>query len=354
MATAVMPPQPIRGPEVWTGADLARSSDWIRSMSAALVAELDAALRAVERRGLAWRDIRREDFPLPESAAEVAAVGRELEHGRGIVLWRGLPVERYSDDQLRRLYWGLGTHLGQARYQNAHGELIGEVRDEVRLYGEVYQPGVSATEGVTSRAKARTAGPLRWHTDRCDVVSLLCVRNAQQGGMSRVVSVPAVHNALLERRPDLDALLFQDYVRTRQGEEFGGEASTYALPVWAVHQGRFTTQYSRTFVEAAQKVPGVPRLTPAQDEALDQLAAIADELGFEHEFTPGDIQLLNNHVVYHGRTAYADAPEPGRDRFLLRLWLATPDSRTLPPGFEVLWGSTAGGAARGGIEQRRG
>ena len=85
--------------------------------------------------------------------------GRELEHGRGIVLWRGLPVERYSDDQLRRLYWGLGTHLGQARYQNAHGELIGEVRDEVRLYGEVFHrktelermPGPKAMTAVSRK-----------------------------------------------------------------------------------------------------------------------------------------------------------------------------------------------------------
>ncbi len=246
----------------------------------------------------------------------------------------------------------MGTHLGTAVHQNAHGELIGEVRDEVRLYGEVVQPAVPAGDGVTSRAKARSSGPLRWHTDRCDVVGLLCVRAAREGGISRVVSVPAVANAIGERRPDLLALLCGDYHRTRQGEETGGERATYALPVLAVcPDGRLTTQYSRTFVEAAQKLDHVPRMTAAQDEALDMLAAVCDELCHEHPFQPGDIQLLNNHVVYHGRTAYADDAGPGQDRLLFRLWLAPRDSRPLPAGFEVLWGSIAPGALRGGIAQ---
>jgi len=343
--------KPITGPTVWRGEDLARATDWRRSFSPVAVAEIDAALRAVQRRGLAWPDVGKADFPLPGVSADLAQVNRDLEWGRGLVLLRGLPVERYSDDELRTIWWGLGRHLGTAVHQNAHGELIGEVRDEVRLYGEVVQPAVPKGEGLTSRAKARSSGPLRWHTDRCDVVGLLCVRAARRGGTSRVVSVPAVSNAILERRPDLHALLCSDYHRSRQGEEAGGEGSCYAMPIFAMREGKFTTQYSRTFVEAAQKIATIPRLTPAQDEALDLLAAVCDELAFEMDLEPGDIQLLNNHVIYHGRAAYEDVPEAGRDRLLLRLWLAPPNSRPLPEGFEVLWGSIRGGSVRGGIAQ---
>ena len=343
--------KPIAGPMVWHGRELAGSADWIRRLSAGAVDEIDAALRAVRARDLAWRDTTKKDFPLPGVSVELAQVNRDLEWGRGLVLLRGLPVARYSDDELRAIWWGLGCHLGTAVHQNAHGELIGEVRDEIRLYGEVVQPAVPTSEGVTSRAKARSSGPLRWHTDRCDVVGLLCVRAARRGGTSRVVSVPAVSNAILARRPDLHALLCSDYYRSREGEEAGGEASCYAMPIFAMHEGKFTTQYSRTFVEAAQKIATIPRLTPAQDEALDLLARVCDELAYEMELGPGDIQLLNNHVIYHGRTAYEDAAEPDRDRLLLRLWLAPPNSRPLPEGFEMLWGSVKGGAVRGGIAQ---
>jgi len=343
--------QPLSGPCVWHGQELARSRDWVRPLSPVAVAEIDAALREVRRRGLGWRDVRKRDFPLPGASALLDQVARDLEWGRGVVLVRGLPIARYTEDEIRTIWWGIGTHIGAAVFQNAHGELIGEVRDETRLYGEVLQPAVPQGEGLTSRAKSRSAGPLRWHTDRCDVVALLCVRAARDGGISRVVSVPAVSNAIRERRPDLHRLLWADYHRARQGEEVGGERACYALPIFAMRDGRFTTQYSRTFVEAAQKIPGIPRLSAAQDEALDLLAAVCDELCFEMQFEPGDMQFLNNHVIYHGRTAYADDPGRDQDRLLFRLWLSPPNSRPLPEGFEVLWGSIEGGAVRGGIAQ---
>ena len=351
---ATMTAQPLEGPAAWRGADLARSTDWIWPVSAAAVAELDAALQGVKRRGLAWRDIRREDFPLPGFARTLADVQRELEDGRGVVLLRGLPVERYGEDDLRALYFGIGVHLGSPRFQNSRGELIGEVRDELRVYGAVEQPampGRSAEAPPTSRYKARSSGPLRFHTDRTDVVALLCVRQAQAGGQSKVVSSVAVHNAILARRPDLHALLLQDYHRSREGEEAGGERRTFALPVWGIRDGRFTSQYSRTFVEAAQRLPGVPRLTAAQDEALDLLAEVAEELCYEMSLLPGDLQLLNSHVTYHARTAYQDDVASKQDRLLYRLWLSVPNSRALPPGFEVLWGRIEAGALRGGIDR---
>jgi hypothetical protein len=98
--------------------------------------------------------------------------------------------------------------------------------------------------------------------------------------LSRIVSAVSVSNAILARRPDLHAALYQDYWRSRQGEEAGGERKIFAMPVFAVHGGKLTTQYSRTFVEAAQKLPGVPRLSPAQEEALDLHAAVCEELAF--------------------------------------------------------------------------
>ena len=343
--------EPTKRPEAWLGQEMARSTEWIVFVSPRAMEEMDAALRGLARRGLAWPRFGREDFPLPTFSRDLAAVLEELENGRGFVVLRGFDVERYAVDELRNLYWGVGAHLGHARYQNAHGELIGEVRDEYRIYGEVQEQQGDPTLGRTSRSKARSSGPLRFHTDRCDVVTLLCVRPARRGGASKIVSAVSVAEAIRARRPDLHALLCQDYWRSRQGEEAGGEHKVYAMPLFAERAGKFTTQYSRTFVEAAQKLPEVPRLTADQNEALDLHAAVCEELAFTMDLQSGDLQLLNNHVIYHGRTAYEDADGPDRDRLLLRLWIAPPNSRPLPSGFESLWGTTAPGAPRGGIAQ---
>ncbi len=343
--------EPVVGREAWLGRDMARSTDWIVPVSPRAIEEMEAALRQLGRRGLRWPDFGRDDFSLPTFSRDLSAALDEIEDGRGFVLLRGFPVDRYTVEELKNLYWGVGSHLGRARYQNAHGELIGEVRDEYRLYGEVQEASADPDLGRSSRSKARSSGPLRFHTDRCDVVTLLCVRPARAGGLSRIVSAVSVAHALRTRRPDLHALLCEDYWRSRQGEEAGGERQVYAMPLFASREGKFTTQYSRTFVESAQKLPGVPRLSDAQNEALDLHAAVCEELAFTMELQPGDLQLLNNHLIYHGRSAYEDADGPDRDRLLLRLWIAPPNSRELPAGFETLWGTTARGAPRGGIAQ---
>jgi hypothetical protein len=346
---------PITGACVWHGRDIATSPRWQRDLTPAALAEIDAALRAVQRRGLAWHAITRNDFPLEQAADLLADAAEELENGCGMVKLRGLPVARYSDDELRCLWYGLGSHLGRPVFQNRQGELMRAIRDEGgdlgQRYGQIETGSKADTPFLSSYARTLSNGALRFHTDRCDAVGLLCVRQARSGGVSTLCSSPAVHNAMLERRPDLLEALYRDVWRSRLGEETGGDKAAYPLPIFGVRNGRFTSHYSLTYIEAAQLMPGVPKLAPEQREAIDLLMALAAELAFEMTLEPGDIQLLNNHVIYHGRTPFEDDPSSGRDRLLLRLWLSMPNSRALPAGHEVLWGRIDAGALRGGIGQ---
>jgi hypothetical protein len=344
--------QMITGRAVWRGDELDRAGDWILWFDETHQREIADALTRVRHAPLFG--FGREDFPLPHTAPLLARVNDELEDGRGAVRLRGLDLTRYTDDELRQIFWGLGQHLGLPLYQNMSGEIMGEVRDETRDAAPTF---IDSGPGkvVSSRARARSTGPLRFHTDRCDVIALMCVRNGIEGGVSKLASIPTIHNEMLRRRPDLVELLFHDYWRCRPKDEDGVFAQPcFALPVWGQRDGKITSQYSRTYVEQAQESSEIPRLTAPQNEALDLLAEIAEATCLHSPFEPGDIQLLNNHVVYHGRTAYADDAAAGRARLLIRLWLATPNSRALPDGFETFWGSIEPGALRGGVPQRDG
>ena len=344
--------QMITGRAVWRGEDLARTGDWILWFDEAHKREIADALMRVRHAPLFG--FSRNDFPLPHTASLLAKVNDELEDGRGAVRLRGLDATQYTDNELRQIFWGLGQHLGLPLYQNMAAEIMGEVRDETRDEKPTF---IDSGPGrvVSSRARARSTGPLRFHTDRCDVIALMCVRNGIAGGESKLASIPTIHNEILRRRPDLIELLFQEVWRCRPKDEDGVFAQPYfALPVWGERDGKITSQYSRTYVEQAQEFPELPRLSTAQIEALDLLAEIAEATCLQSPFEPGDIQLLNNHVVYHGRTAYADDAAAGRARLLIRLWLATPNSRALPAGFETFWGDIAPGSLRGGVPQRDG
>lgn len=342
---------PLSGPDVWTGSDIAASTRWVRDLGPAHVAALDAALEAVRDRP--WRDITRDAFPLPGFAPLLADIAAELETGSGIVKLRGFPVGRYDEDDLRRVYFGLGTHIGAPVFQNRGGELMRAIRDEGAQVGARYGETRDAGGGrfLSSYARTLTNGGLRFHTDRTDVVGLLCVRQARAGGVSKLASTPAIHNAILKRRPDLLETLFAPFWRSRFGEEASDRDSVYALPVFGLEQGRFTSHFSLTFIEAAQLVAGVPKLTALQQEALSMLLETAEELSFAMTLAPGDLQLINSHVTYHGRTPFEDDAASGQDRLLLRLWLTMAGNRPLPADHAVLWGSVAAGTPRGGIAQ---
>jgi hypothetical protein len=346
---------PLGGAAAWTGADLARDQSWIRHLRAPDIAALDAALAHVQARGLSWAQITRADFPLGDFGADVAGMADELETGRGIVLLRGLPVGRYDPAALKSIHYGLASHLGTPVYQSAKGEMIGEITDEgaAALSRGTLEVAGEQQPFLSSRARVQTTGALRFHTDRTDVVSLMCVDQSMAGGVSQIASAIAIHDTMLARRPDLVEALYADIPRSRLGEEAGGEAAYYMLPVFALHEGHFTTHYSRTYVEAGQKVPGVPRMSDTQWEALDLLHELGFELCLTHRFQPGDIQYLNNHILYHGRTAYEDAPPgaPAGRRLLYRIWISMANSRPLPASHAVLFGEVGAGRVRGGIRQ---
>jgi len=342
----------LKGACVWQGAEMGKNHRWIKEFPAAVLDQIDAAVHQVK--DIDWKSVNRHNFPLPGAEAFFDDVREELENGSGMVKMRGLDVNRYNQDQLRRIWYALGSHLGTPMFQNYRGEVMREIKDEgmgvgAKLYGATVD--ASGNQFLSSGARTLSPGQLRFHTDRCDVVGLLCVRQASEGGVSKLASSATVYNEMLKRRPDLHALLCKPIGRSRFGEEAGGEHVVYDLPVFGVRDGKLTSHFSLTYIENAQMLPGVRKLTDDEREAIHMLLDVAEEQCFEMRFAPGDIQLLNNHVVYHGRTAFKDDVSTGQDRMLMRLWLSMPNSRALPEDHAVLWGDVSAGKPHGGIAQ---
>jgi hypothetical protein len=308
-------------------------------LSPSEIAEIESALKSVQARGLDVADIRREDFPLPTLGPMLDRLRGQVLDGRGFVLLRGVPVEDRPIAESAVAYWGLGTYFGGARSQNAKGHLL----------GHIYDLGGSSATDPNIRTYA-TSERQNFHIDRCDVVALLCLRRAKAGGLSAIASSMAVHNVMLERRPDLLERLYRPFPVDRRGEVPEGKAPFYDAPVFNEHAGRVSVLYSRLHIGSSQRFPDARRLAPEDIKALDMLAALAgdDELRLDMTFMPGDIQFLHNHTILHARTAYEDWLDAERKRHLLRLWLAPAGARPLPPVFTECYGDITPGD-RGGI-----
>ena len=336
-----LPPEQ-SGPAAWYGSDMATRDEWLMPLSAREVAEVEAASKPLAERAADIAGIAAQDFPLPTLGPALRQrVHDEVLGGRGFLLLRGLPVDRWSTRQAATAFFGLGSHLGSARSQNGKGHVLGHVRD---LGLDVKDPNVRIYQ---------THERQTFHTDSCDIVALLCLKTAQSGGLSALVSSTTIFNEMRRRRPDLVELLFEPVATDRRGEVPEGQKPYFEIPVFNWHAGYLTAIYQRQYIDSAQRFADAPRLSPAHVEALDLFDSLANDpqLNMFMAFKPGDVQLVHNHTVLHDRTSFVDWPEPERRRHLLRLWLAAHGARPLPPCFAQRYGSLTIGD-RGGIVLR--
>jgi hypothetical protein len=253
-------------------------------------------------------------------------------------LLRGLQVEKYNEREAGAIFYGLGTHLGSPRSQNAMGHMLGHVRDL----------GMKSTDPNTRIYQ--TNERQTFHTDSADVVGLLCLRTAKVGGASLLVSASAIFNEMRKHRPDLLELLLQPIATDRRGEVPEGMLPYLRIPVFSFYEGYLTVFYQRQYIDSAQRFPDAPRLTPLHVEALNMFDTLANDpkLCLSMELEPGDMQFVYNHALLHDRTGFHDWDEPSQKRHLLRLWLSIPGDRPLPEIFASRFGTIEIGN-RGGI-----
>jgi len=337
------PPMPMRaiaGPAAWRGRELTDPAAFTHRLSGEEVAEIDAAVRAIMDRHIDHIAIDRASFPLPRLGQRLTQMRDEvLLRGRGFIVLRGVPVERYAMEEAAAAFLGIGAFFGKAVSQNGKGHILGHVKD---LGRSVNDP--------TARIY-QTAHKQTFHTDSVDIVGLLCLKTAKAGGLSRIVSSITLYNEMFRRRPDLAAVMFEPFCFDRRGEVPAGKKGWYETPLFHWHAGELSVFYgNRYYIASAQRFAEAPRLTARQIEALDLFDALANDPAnyLDIEFKPGDIQLIHNHVILHDRTDYEDWPEEERKRHLLRLWLCPPNGRPLPPVFADRYGATEIGN-RGGI-----
>ena len=331
-------PAEIVGPCAWLGPDVAASDRWIHHLSDAEVRELEQAARQALSMHPDIAAIRRESFVLPTLGPRLARLHDTLIHGCGFALVRALPVESWTREITAAAFFGLGCHLGNPRPQNAKGHVLGHVMD---MGLDADDPNVRIYQ---------THERQTFHTDSSDIVGLVCLQQAKAGGDSALVSSNSIYNVMRRDHPALAAALFDPIATDRRGDVATGQLPYFEIPVFTWHAYMMSTIYQRQYIDSAQRFESAMRLTPLHVEALDCFDALANDMqmNFLMRLEPGDMQFVHNHTLLHDRTAFEDWREPARKRHLLRLWLSSPQARSLPPVWAQRYGSTEPGV-RGGV-----
>lgn len=313
--------QIIKSPGVWKGPDIDWKEEGLHILSKDELAEIDSALKHLLSLGeVDFPQISRETFPLDKVGKLMASLPDRLSKGKGFLMLRGLPRGEYSDDDMTRIYFGLGAYIGRPMVQSYLGDILGHVVD------------VSDLE-PKSRGYRKGGGQLM-HTDSCDIIGLMCLRTAISGGESRITSALAVHNHMVEHYPELLKVLHEGLFLKRTDEDGRRATRTYSadrVPFFSDETGDVTCYLPTGYARLAEK-SGQVQYSEMESEALYRVRKISasPEFYLDMGFREGDIQFLNNRMMVHGRTDYQDEKELSKRRHLLRLWLEVSSWPAMP------------------------
>ncbi|HYM11310.1 MAG TPA: TauD/TfdA family dioxygenase [Bryobacterales bacterium] len=312
---------PITGLGAWRRADFSSPADWSYRLQPQTLAEIDRAVGRIREQRKSISTLTAEDFPLPSFTADAATLREDVLRGRGFGVVKGLPIERYTDEEASLIYWGIGSFFGATLPQNVKGDRLYSVRDEGQ--------NISRDYGAVGVRFSKTTSGLNFHTDSApafrgntpDIVCLLALQTAKSGGSTAIVSAQTLHNVILEERPDYLERLYAGYYFDRRAELAPGESPTLLAPIFA-YDGALQIRHFPFYIRKAPELTGVP-LTAADTAPLEFLDCVAqrEELPVTFDMERGDMQFVNNTFILHSRTAYQDYPEPERRRHLVRLWL---------------------------------
>lgn len=331
---------PIQGPLAWRGTEYSNNRNWAFRLQPGELAELEQACALVQKHDLAFPEISKDGFPLPTLGKRLAQLRQELRAGCGFALIKGIDLEKYSELEARRIFLGISAHLGISVSQSFRGDYLGDVMN----YGE-----------AGNERPYRRGGHLEMHRDPCDIVGLLCYRQAKSGGLSRVASAAAVWNIFLAERQDLLEPLLEGFRLYITKDDRTGDS-----PVTALRIPVFTTDpdallhctYIAELAEAGVDKGG-ESWAPKAKEALSFFNEVTQREGvyLDMNIERGDIQFLNNRTTVHGRTDYQDWPEMDRRRLMFRVWLMCPDwPQPATSVNRLLFGKTD--RANGGVGRR--
>ncbi|KAF2716605.1 Clavaminate synthase-like protein [Polychaeton citri CBS 116435] len=315
-------PYHIDAPTVWKAEDYAHNPErWTHHLNDEEVSELSAAADAFFESGENIVHISKETFQLPTMSKFLSAMRTELLNGKGFILFKGFPVGAWGARKSAIAYIGLGLHLGHLLSQNGLGHVLGHVKD---VGGDVTR--------LDSTRIYRTTARQFFHADEGDIVGLLCLARAHQGGESDIVSSHHVFNYLQQHHPDVTRTLCEPiWYFDRKGEVSLGQKPYTRQPVFYIEpgeSGRVYTKFDPYHVRSLQRFSDlgiIPPLSAAQEKAITVLEETCQRLALHMILEVGDIQFVSNSHVLHARTAYVDHAPPAPRRHLMRLWLSTPE-----------------------------
>jgi hypothetical protein len=151
--------------------------------------------------------INQSTFPLPTLRPILRDLSKEIHTGRGFSVLRGLRIDDYTREDNIIIYTGISSHVGSIRGRQQDTRLANGTSPMISHIKDLTQTVDKGKIGAPSNTPDKQV----FHTDAGDIISLLCLNPAAEGGESYLSSSGHVYNILAKERPDLTHTLSQDW-----------------------------------------------------------------------------------------------------------------------------------------------
>ena len=247
---------------------------------------------------------------------------KKILHGVGLLIIDGKSFLDFSKDEIIKIYEIICNILGTLYIQNINSEKIVEIKDE----------GKSMASGGRYH-QTKTGGS--YHTDSPhwtnvpDLVGMLCINQAKEGGTSKFVSAYTIHNQLLNEQKDKLKTLYEKFHFDKRGEFKTNESQTVFESIFAFKDGKLYCRFLKDYIVAGHKIKNYP-LTKLQESSLQSLDEISKNENnvLSYDLKSNDIVFFDNHRILHGRTEFEDYEDENRKRRFLRTWIKFDFSNT--------------------------
>ena len=286
-------------------------------------------------------DLRCESFDLDSLSEEVATLrDNYLEKDIGFVIVNNFWDPKYSIEQGKNGLLVLSQLLGRVIPQMATGLLVKEVKDRSKSFD---------SDSTSRYSDSKYGGG--YHTDGAEIppplpdfLTLMCIRQAEKGGIFKIISAYAVHNALLKKDPESLGRLHNNFHWDRRGDLGPNGEETFEKPIfsysnsahtlmlgtdyYADQNNTLTCEYLRRYIDDGYKKAGIVQ-TKEDVAALDAMDSVLYDDSITHTvlMKPGQLLISTNFHTLHGRDEFKDyttkegLPDPERQRILLRTWI---------------------------------
>lgn len=192
-------PAELKSPLVWDNTDIAERFNWTYELTASDLKEIEQALEHFKSLGKPLGHVNQETFPLPKLHDQLREISNEIHHAFGFKVIRGLPVSTHTREDIIIIYAGIASHIApiRGRQDNQYdGKPADVVLNHIKDLSKIY-------DASKIGAPAYTTDKQVFHTDSGDVIALLSLEEAAEGGESKLSSSWRVYNELARTRPDL-------------------------------------------------------------------------------------------------------------------------------------------------------